>query len=394
MKEAFDLNFDNTEIAFSNKSNDDLRNTHRLFGLMKNQTLVNISSKIGYLAVKYNLPFARKIAKATIFKQFVGGETLRDCQDLINELYKYNSLTVLDYGAEAKSDEEDLDNAKLEFIKGVEYAAVNNSVPIVVVKLSGLGDDDMLRKYMLQEHKHDADVKEQYQKLINRLKEICDKAAELKVGLFLDAEESWVQDTIDHIADNLMEQYNKERVTVYNTYQLYRHDKLAYLKESYEKAEANGYLLGAKLVRGAYMDKENKRALEMGYISPIHKSKSATDQDYDEALLYCLDRYERVSFCCASHNMKSSSLLASQIDERNLAKTHPHLNFCQLYGMSDYITFNLAEQGYHVAKYLPYGPITDVIPYLIRRAQENSSVTGEMGRELRYISKEMKRRGL
>ena len=223
---------------------------------------------------------------------------------------------------------------------------------------------------------------------------MCSSAHELGVGVFIDAEESWMQEGIDAIVFEMMEKYNRKKVIVFNTYQLYRHDKLAQLKSDYQVAQSKGYMLGAKIVRGAYMEKERNRAEEKNYPSPIHKDKASVDKDFDEAVRFCVEHYEDLGSCCATHNVKSNMLQAQLIDEKNIQKDHPHLNFCQLYGMSDNITFNIAHAGYNVAKYVPYGPIRDVIPYLIRRAKENTSVTGEMSRELQLISKELKRREL
>jgi proline dehydrogenase len=300
---------------------------------------------------------------------------------------------VLDYGAEAKNDEDEFDAVMNENIKAIEMAASNNSVPVISTKITGLVDMDILE--LLNKKKElTPGQQSQWDTARKRINQICEKAHEHSVGVFIDAEESWIQDPIDHIALEMMENYNKEKVIVYNTYQLYRHDKLADLKNDHEVAKQKGFLLGAKLVRGAYMEKERKRAEEEGYLSPIQTSKENSDKDYDASIKYCFDNYETISFCCASHNLNSNLFLARLINEKGLDRTHPHLNFCQLQGMSDYITFNLSKNGYNAAKYVVYGPVKDVIPYLIRRAQENTSVTGEMGRELSLINKEIKRRGI
>jgi proline dehydrogenase len=227
-----------------------------------------------------------------------------------------------------------------------------------------------------------------------RLTAATQKAAELGVSLFVDAEQSWMQRAIDDLVDRLMETYNRDQLVVYNTFQLYRTDRLDFLKKSHARAREKGYLLGAKLVRGAYMDKERERAREMGYPSPIQPDKASTDRDYNAAVAYCLEHYEEIALCNATHNLESCRLMAEAIVEKDLPRAHPHLNFCQLMGMSDYITFNLAEEGFNVAKYVPYGPVVEVVPYLVRRAQENASVTGEMSRELTLINREMVRRGL
>ena len=387
------IDFKDTETAFADKSNKELKKMKWLFKLMNNKNLVTLGSFIGLWAVKLRLPFADFAVKKTIFPQFCGGENLLDCQSAIDRLYRNNVLTLLDYGAEGKSNEEDLDHVREENIKAIEMAASNNSVPGIGIKLTGLVENEILE--MLHKGEElSVSQKDKYQKFYDRLDSVCNKASEHGVGVFIDAEESWIQGPIDRLALEMMDKYNNESVIVFNTYQLYRHDKLAQLKEDYELMRSKGLMFGAKLVRGAYLEKENDRAEEMGYPSPIQATKADSDRDFNAALKYCLDHYETLSFVCASHNLESSKMLATWVGQKNIDKSHPHINFCQLYGMSDYITFNLASEGYNVAKYVPYGPVKEVIPYLIRRAQENTSVTGEMGRELSLVSKEIERRGL
>lgn len=387
------IDFQNTEIAFASKSNKQLKKMNFLFKMMSSNTLTKLLSSLGLVAVKANLPFARYAVKKTIYEQFCGGENLLDSQDAIDKLYQNDVLTVLDYGAEGKSGEEALDAVRDEFKDAIKLAASNTSVPVITIKITGLADDEMLLKLSAGEPLNSGE-QHSYDQMYARLDTVCSQAHELKVGVFIDAEESWLQVAIDKLAIEMMAKYNQDEVIVYNTYQLYRHDKLAQLKADYEQSQKDGYLLGVKLVRGAYMIKERKRAEEMGYESPIHKDKPSVDKDYDEALKYCIERYETIASCCASHNEKSNLYQAQLIEKLGIDKTHKHLNFCQLYGMSDHISFNLANAGYNVAKYVVYGPVKEVIPYLIRRAQENTSVTGEMGRELGLIQKEVKRRGL
>ncbi|MBK9257499.1 MAG: proline dehydrogenase family protein [Saprospiraceae bacterium] len=385
--------FSDTEIAFSNKSDKELKQTAWLFRLMNNPGLVKFGSVIGYHAVKLRIPLTDFIVRKTIFKQFCGGENLLDCQKTIDHLYEFDTLTVLDYGAEGKTDEDELDAVMQETMRAIEMAASNNSVPNVSTKITGLADKNLLLK--IQEGQNlSSGEQRQYNHLVERIDEICSKAAELEVGLYVDAEESWIQDPIDRLVMSMMEKYNKEKVIIYNTYQLYISDKLDKLKADHQSALAAGVLFGAKLVRGAYMDKERRRAKELGYPSPIQPDKAATDKDYNLAIKYCLENHETIASCCASHNAESNLYQAELINKLELDHNHPHIYFCQLYGMSDNITFNLAHAGYNVAKYVVYGPIKDVIPYLIRRTEENSSVTGEMSRELALIDTEMRRRGL
>ncbi len=386
------LNFDDTKKAFSHKSDAELRKTYRLFRLMRHSGLVNIGSAIGNAVIGLDIGLVNRIIKSTIFEQFCGGESLLDCQATIDHLYKYHTQTILDYGLEGKSSEEDIEHIKDEVIKAIDLAASNASVPVVSIKISGLADNATLEAVQLNQQTPRQE--EQYQKLLNRLHEICERASELKVGVFVDAEESWIQNTIDDLVMTLMLRYNHKSCIVFNTFQMYRHDRLEFLKQSHQNAQENGIFLGAKLVRGAYMEKERDRAEEGGYLSPIHITKKEVDHDFDEALRYCVEHIADISMCCASHNIASNQLLAQLVEEHSIERSNPHINFCQLYGMSDYISFNLAQEGYNVAKYVPYGPIKEVVPYLIRRAKENTSVTGEMGRELTYLTKELARRQL
>jgi proline dehydrogenase len=387
------VDFTDTEIAFSNKSDKELKKTARLFKLMSNQILVRIGSTLGLWANSMRLPFLDSFVESTIFDQFCGGKTLKESQPAIDKLNKYKILSVLDYGAEGKSTEEDLDRTLEQLLEGVRFAATTDGVPVVSTKLTALASDEILTKWQSGEGLS-ADEKIEFQHVVDRVDGLCREAHKLDVAVFVDAEETWMQDTIDYLVEMMMKRYNLKKVVVYTTFQLYRHDALDKLKKSYRKAQSEGYMLGAKLVRGAYMDKERERAQKMGYDSPIQPDKDATDRDYNEAIKFCVEHYETLASCNASHNLESNLLQANLIEEKNILKNHPHLNFCQLYGMSDHITFNLAAAGFNVAKYVVYGPIKEVLPYLVRRAQENTSVTGDMSRELSLIMKEVKRRGL
>lgn len=386
------VDFSNVEIAFAGTSDADLKQAAWLFRMMNKKWLVNVGSQLGLAAFKMRLPINRLVEK-TIFKQFCGGKTLLECQSTVDHLHKHNVLTILDYGAEGKSTEEAFNATMRETMRAVRFANENDSVPVISTKITGLGRFELLEKVQTGVELTGVE-KEEYIALFKRLNSICHVAYEHKVGIFIDAEESWIQDTIDHLARTMMERYNKEQVIIYNTFQLYRHDRLDFLKNSYELAKRKGYILGAKLVRGAYMDKENARAEEQGYASPIQRDKASTDKDFNSAIKFSIDRYEEIAFCNASHNEKSTWYMLELIQRNNLSKGHPHLNFCQLLGMSDHLSFNMAKAGFCVAKYVPYGPIADVVPYLIRRAKENAAVTGDMSRELGFIVKEIKRRGL
>lgn len=387
------IDFSNTEYAFGHLSNKELRKMAWLFNLMSKPWLVKYGSSLGLWAVENNLPFADKVVKNTIFEQFCGGVTLLDCQKSIDKLTKTGTLTVLDYGAEAKESENDFNHTMNENIRAVEYASRSQHIPVVSTKITGLARFGLLEQIQSADTLTREELLE-YRNVLKRLDAICYHASQKNVAIFIDAEESWIQDTIDHLVWLMMKRYNQHKVVVYNTFQLYRHDRVSFLMESFDRASKEGFLLGAKLVRGAYMEKERKRALEMGYESPINPSKEATDHNYNTALRFCIDNYTKIASCNASHNAESALLQVELIEKRGLPRNHPNLNFCQLYGMSDNLTFNLAKGGYNVAKYVPYGQIKDVIPYLIRRAQENTSVTGDVGRELGFVLTEKKRRGL
>lgn len=390
-KQTLQIDFTDTQTAFAHKTDDDLKKTARLFQLMNQSWLVNVGSKLGVLAVKARLPLVESIIKSTIYEQFVGGTTLLESQLTIDTLWKHGVATILDYGVEAKQNELDFNHTMNENIRALEFAAQNDSVPVVSTKITGLARFGLLESIQAGEPLT-TETRKEYRNVLKRMDAISYAAAERGVSVFFDAEESWIQDTLDHLVNMMMERYNKERPVVYNTYQLYRHDRLKYLMDSHKRARERGYKLGAKLVRGAYQDKERERARDKGYTDPIQPNKAATDHDYNTAIRYCIDHYEEIGLCNATHNARSCEIMAGLIHERGLPKDHPNLNFSQLLGMSDNLTFNLAAQGYNVAKYVPYGPVKEVLPYLIRRAQENSSVTGDMGREFQLVDSELKRR--
>jgi proline dehydrogenase len=386
-----DLN--NTEIAFAYKSDKELRKSARLYSLMNKQWLVNLGAKLGLPAIKMRLPFVTTIVKNTVYEQFCGGTTLLESMETIEQLQEFDVATILDYGAEAKEKEEDFNNTMNENIRAIEFAARTPGVPMISTKVTGMARFELLEAIQ----RGDALTPEQraaYKNVLKRIDSICYVASQKNVGVYIDAEETWIQDAINHLVNLMMKRYNRERVVVYNTFQMYRTDQLQYLMNSFKQARKEGYLLGAKLVRGAYMEKERDRAARMGYPSPIHPTKAATDDAFDTGMRFCVDNYEYIASCNASHNAHSAMVQAELITKRGIPRDHPHLWFSQLYGMSDNLTFNLAKCGFNVAKYVPYGPVRDVVPYLIRRAQENTSVTGDMSREHALVVSEMKRRGL
>jgi proline dehydrogenase len=391
--QALNIDFSNTAIAFADKDDKELKKAAWLFGMMNKHWLVGIGSKVGIAAIRLHLPFVESVVKNTIFEQFCGGTTLLECDQAITRLAQFQVSTILDYGAEAKEKEEDFNRTMNENIRAIEFATQTGHVPVVSTKITGLARFALLEAVQ----RGDAftpQTRAEYKTALKRIDAICHAAARNNISVFFDAEESWIQDAIDHLVTMMMRRYNRSKVVVYNTFQLYRKDRLPFLIQSYNQAREGGYLLGAKLVRGAYMDKERERAERLGYASPIHPTKSATDDAFNTAVRFCVDNYEYVASCNASHNQESNLLQAKLILQRGIQRDHPHLNFCQLYGMSDNITFNLAQAGFNVAKYVPYGPVREVVPYLIRRAEENSSVTGDMSREYQLVRAEMKRRGI
>lgn len=398
------ISFDNTEQAFIYKSDKQLKKTYRLFQLMNQGWLVNIGTELTILAVKWKLPI-KGLLRSTIFEQFVGGETLQGTTTVAENLKKYGIGIIFDYGAEGKESEADFDDAKNEFIKVINHAANPDTTNLIAVKLTALARFALLEKLnttstltaeaaTINTDQLTTSEKQEWDKVVQRLVDLCKLASQKNVGILIDAEESWIQDTIDAITMQLMQVYNKNRVVLFNTVQLYRHDRLEFLKLSHTMALKNDFVLGVKIVRGAYMEKERKRAESLQAPSPIQPDKSSSDQDFNAAIDYTIDRLDTLSVIIASHNEYSSQYAVQLLDEANLPLNHPHVQFSQLYGMSDNITFNLAKAGCNVTKYLPYGPIDDVIPYLMRRAQENSSVAGQTSRELFLIEKEIKRRGI
>ncbi len=385
-----ELSFENTEIAFRSKNNKDLNRAYWLFKIIASNFLTKIGPPITNFALNIRLPIAG-IIRNTIFKHFCGGESIEGCAEAIHSLAAQGVGTILDYSVEGEDSEKVFDETCEEILRTVAYARGNDNIPFSVFKPTGLGRFDLFVKINAKQPLTPEEESE-YGRVKQRIERICSACYEANVRVLIDAEHSWIQDVIDDIARDMMSTYNRQAPIVYNTYQLYRHDKLAALKADYYLAETAGFFLGAKLVRGAYMEIERKRADKMEYPSPIQPDKAASDRDYDLAVHFCLDQLDRIAFMAGTHNEASSKSLAEEMDKRQLPHDHPHIYFAQLLGMSDNLSFNLAEAGYNVAKYMPYGPVKAVMPYLFRRAQENTSVAGQTGRELSLITKEKKRR--
>lgn len=384
----FMISFDNTENAFTAKSNSDLNRSYWLFKLISSPALVKLGAKTAPLALSLGF---KGLFKSTIFKQFVGGETINECDKTIAELGRFNIGTILDYSVEGKESEADFDACCKETIETIHKAKGNSHIPFCVFKVTGLARFDLLAKVSSGETLTAEEGKE-YEKVKQRVLSICEEAYKAGQPIFIDAEESWIQPAIDQLADDNMHAFNKQKAIVYNTFQLYRKDRLAFLKATIEKGKAEGYHVGAKLVRGAYMEKERKRAAEKNYPSPIQDTKEHSDRDYNLALEECINHISLMGLCAGTHNEQSSLYLVKLMKDHQIADNDPRVYFSQLLGMSDHISYNLALGGYNVAKYVPYGPIREVMPYLIRRAQENTSVKGQTGRELGLIIREKARR--
>lgn len=407
MSELTNISFENTECAFAAKSDAELKQASFLFGIMDKNWLVNMALKVTPVAIRWNIPFTKPLIRATIFKHFVGGETLEQTAKVANKLQQYDVQVILDYGVEGKEGEDNFEHARDEFKKVIDYASTQPNIPFMSVKVTGFArfallekldaainaaEGTLMKRYLTAVDTLPDAEKEEWHRVRLRMQQLCEEGSEKNIGVLIDAEETWIQDPVDALTILMMDIFNKQKVVIYNTIQLYRHDRLQFLKESYKAAAERNFILGAKLVRGAYMEKERERAKEMNYHSPIQPDKESSDRDYNAAVEFCITNLQKIAVIVASHNEYSNLYATQLLDKMGLPHNHPHVHFSQLYGMSDNITFNLAKAGFSVSKYLPFGPIKDVIPYLMRRAQENSSVSGQTSRELVLFKKELQRR--
>lgn len=384
------VSFDNLETAFASKSNNEINKAYWLFKAIGHPHLVKTGSQIAGWALKKHLP-VKGLIKATIFKQFCGGENITDCALTVAHLGKFGVGSILDYSVEGKEEESEFDHSCEEILHTVQRANNDINIPFSVFKVTGLARFNLLEKVSAQINLSDAEGAE-WKSVIDRVDRICREGFNLNVRVFIDAEESWIQHAIDQLAMLMMEKYNKEKAIIYNTIQMYRHDRLAFLETSYQQAIKNNYYLGLKIVRGAYMEKERARAIEKKYPSPIQPDKPSCDRDYNSALKFCISHLDKIAICAGTHNEESSLFLSQLMNEYNIDSNDERIYFSQLLGMSDHISFNLAKSGYRVAKYVPYGPVDAVLPYLTRRAEENTSLAGQMGRELALLVAEKKRR--
>ncbi|TBN06544.1 proline dehydrogenase [Hyunsoonleella flava] len=387
-----DMIFDNTEIAFSLKTDSELERAYFLFKMISVEPLVRIGTAATNFALKANLPIEGLI-RSTVFDHFCGGVNEEDCLPVIDRMFEKGVSSVLDYSVEGKESEQEFDNALKTVLNIIEFAKALDAIPIAVFKPSGFG------RFRLYKKKNDnlalnAEENEEWKRIEARFHAVCKKAKAYDVAVLIDAEESWIQNAADALITKMMKIYNTEKPIVYNTLQMYRHDRMTFLESEHAKAKNEGYYLGYKIVRGAYMEKENDRAVRKNYESPICKSKQATDENFNNALRYMTDYLDCMSIFAGTHNEESCYLLMQLMNEKQILNNDPRIWFGQLYGMSDHISYNLAHLGYNVAKYMPFGPVKDVMPYLIRRAEENTSVAGQTGRELALIKKEKQRRKL
>ncbi|TXN35804.1 proline dehydrogenase [Flagellimonas hymeniacidonis] len=385
-------NFENTAIAFQLKTDSELERAYFLFKLIANEPLVRIGTAVTNFAIKAHLPIEGLI-RATVFDHFCGGVNEEDCMPVIDKMFEKGVSSILDYSVEGKETEDQFDFALSKTLEVLDFVKEKDAIPFAVFKPTGFGRFKLYEKNSSGGKLNDEETKE-WERVLNRYDQVCQKAHDLDVCLLIDAEESWMQKAADDLTLDMMRKYNREKAVVFNTLQMYRWDRMDYLKELHEIAMAEDFHIGLKVVRGAYMEKENERAEELGYRSPICISKKATDENFDAAIAYMMDHLDRISIFAGTHNEASCLKLVALMKEKSLNVSDTNIWFGQLYGMSDHITYNLTTEGYNAAKYVPYGPVKDVMPYLIRRAEENTSVAGQTTRELTLLQKEKKRRKL
>jgi proline dehydrogenase len=385
------IDFNNTEVAFSSKSNYDLNKAYVLFKTIASPWIVKMGEKLLNIALMLHIPINWAV-KPTIYSHFVGGESIESSNKAIRKLEEHNIKAILDYSVEGKEEPEDIQLAFEETLRAIKNAGKDANIPFCVFKPTAMGRSIVLEKASIKDPNMTEKEKKEEQQFRDRIHELCKTAYESDVPILIDAEHSWFQGIIDEATNKEMAEFNKKKPIVFNTFQMYRHDRLAFLKESYQMAIDGGYFLGAKFVRGAYMEMERERAEKKGYEDPIQPTKEATDDDYNAALKFCIDNIEKIKVFNGTHNEYSTQYMIDMMEEKGIAKDDDRCWFSQLYGMSDHISFNIGKAGYNVAKYLPYGPVKHVMPYLLRRAEENTSAQGQSGRELSLIMAEKKRR--
>ncbi|MFH6603756.1 proline dehydrogenase family protein [Maribacter algicola] len=382
--------FEDTATAFALKTDSELERAYFLFKMIANEPLVRMGTAVTNFAIKAHLP-VEGLIRATVFDHFCGGVNEIDCLPVVDKMWGKGVCSILDYSVEGKDTEDPLDDALQMILKVLTFVKEKEAIPFAVFKPTGYGRIALFKK--IGEGKIlDASEQAEWDRVVARFDKTCKKAYDLDVSLLIDAEESWMQDAADTLTEAMMQKYNKKKTIVFNTLQMYRWDRFDYLKALHQRAKEGGFKIGIKAVRGAYMEKENERAEKKGYPSPICASKKETDENFDTAVSYMIDNLDDISLFAGTHNEESCYKLMQLMKEAGIANSDPRIWFGQLYGMSDHISFNLAAKKYNVAKYLPFGPVRDVMPYLIRRAEENTSVAGQTTRELSLLKKERKRR--
>ena len=383
--------FDNTQIAFADKTTPQLKKAYWMFKAIEQPALTNVGISILNFTVKNSFPFVTDIVKNTLFEQFCGGVTREESMKVVKQMFKHHIGSIFDYAIEGKEEEATFDHTCEEIKQNIKFAEGNPAIPFVVFKPTGFGRLDLYAEVQAGKELTSSE-KEEWNRVVNRYEEVCKMAHEKNVVIMIDAEETWIQDAVDQLVNEMKSKYNREKAIVWNTIQMYRTGRLEYLAKDLERAKEKNYFLGYKFVRGAYMEKERNRAQEMNYPDPIQPTKQATDGNFNAAIDFVMKNLDKVSAFFGTHNEKSTELVMDKMREQNLPNDFDHIHFGQLYGMSDNITYYLGAKKYNAAKYLPYGPVKDVVPYLTRRAQENTSVAGQTGRELGLIEKELKRR--
>ncbi|MGC4129576.1 MAG: proline dehydrogenase family protein [Bergeyella sp.] len=383
--------FNDTKLAFADKSTRQLEKAKWMFRMIQYPWLTGTGIKALNFSIHNNFPFVTDIVKNTLFEQFCGGESREQSMEVVKKMFKHHIGSIFDYAIEGKEEEATFDHTFEEIKQNIKFAEGNPAIPFVVFKPTGFGRLNLYAEVQRGKELTSSE-KEEWEKVCRRYEEVCRFAHEKNVILMVDAEETWIQSAVDNLVNSMMEKYNKEKPIVWNTVQMYRTGRLEYLQEDLKRATEKNYYLGYKFVRGAYMEKERERASQMGYPDPIQPNKQASDDNYNAAIDFVMNHLDRISAFFGTHNEKSTELVMDKMKAQNLANDSDKIHFGQLYGMSDNITYYLGDKKYNTCKYLPYGPVKDVVPYLTRRAEENTSVAGQTGRELSLIKKELERR--
>jgi proline dehydrogenase len=383
--------FTNTQIAFADKSDSQLKKAFWMFKLIEQPFLTKIGTGVLNFTVQHDFPFVTNIVKATLFEQFCGGVTREESLKVVEQMFKRGVGSIFDYSIEGKEEEATFDAVCTEIKEIIKFSVGNPAIPFIVFKPTAFGRIGIYEE-IGKGVELTSSQKSEWERVVKRFDEVCKMCFEHDKKVMIDAEETWMQNAADHLIEEMMEKYNREKPIVWNTLQMYRTGRLEYMQENLERAKEKGYFVGYKIVRGAYIEKERERAAEMNYPDPIQPTKDASDENYNSAIDFVLAHLEKVSGFFGTHNEKSTELIMDKMQAKGISHDDNRIYFGQLYGMSDNITYYLAEKKYNAVKYLPYGPVKDVVPYLTRIAQENTSVAGQTGRELGLIQKELDRK--